>query len=190
MIDLSTLEPERVRPLRRAEYDRLVELGYFEDEKIELLEGVLVAMSPQGTEHTHVVSKLTMLFARAIGERALLRVQGPFAASDSSEPEPDLALVPNLDYSREHAARAFLVIEVAESSLRKDRLLKANLYARAEIPEYWIVNLRDRAIEVHRTIRNGSYAQVDSHGADETISPSAFPDIAVRIADVLPTLAL
>src|SRR4051794_7475291 len=98
------LESRRLRPLKRAEYDRLVELGCFEHEKIELLDGQLIAMSPQGPAHMDVTTTLTMLFAQAVGNRALVRVQGPFAASDDSEPEPDLALVPNQDYSRAHAA--------------------------------------------------------------------------------------
>src|SRR4029077_12696675 len=149
MIDPAVLATETVRPLRRDEYDRLVALGYFEDEKIELLDGLLIAMSPAGAAHMYVITKLNMLFAPAVGKRALVRVQGPFAASDTSEPEPDLALVPNEDHSRDHASQAFLLVEVAESSLRKDRVVKASLYARAGIPEYWIVNLRERVIEVH-----------------------------------------
>jgi Uma2 family endonuclease len=116
-----------------------------------------------------------------------VRVHGPFVASENSEPEPDLALVPNEDYSRDHAASAFLMIEVAESSLRKDRILKASLYARAGVPEYWIVNLRERVVEVHRAVREGRYATVTAHGRDETIHPEAFPDIAVAIAGILPT---
>src|SRR5215470_8355044 len=87
VIDPAILAPERVRPLRRDEYDRLVELGYFEDEKIELLHGLLVAMSPQGAPHMYVIRKLTKLFVPAVGERALVQVQGPLAVSDDSEPE-------------------------------------------------------------------------------------------------------
>jgi Uma2 family endonuclease len=186
VIDLSVLAPERLRPLRRDEYDRLVELGCFEDERIELLEGALVEMSPQGTPHMFVIRKLTMLFAQAIGKRAVVQVQGPFAASDDSEPEPDLALIPDEDYARVHASRAFLVVEVADSSLRKDRLIKARLYARAGVPEYWIVNLDTRVFEVHRAPEGERYARVTTHGPDETVRPEAFDDIAVRIADVLP----
>jgi Uma2 family endonuclease len=186
VIDLAMLTPERLRPLKRVEYDRLVELGYFEDEKIELLEGHLVAMSPQGAEHTYVITKLNMLFAQAIGTRALVQVQGPFAASDDSEPEPDLALIANEDFSHQHPAHAFLLVEVAQSSLRKDRLIKAALYARAGIAEYWIVNLADRVIEVHRAARDDRYTSVTAHGPGDTISPEAFSDIRVPIADLLP----
>src|SRR4051812_10762587 len=136
----ASLASERLRPLKRVEYDRLVELGYFEDERIELLDGQLIAVSPPGPGHNDAIIKLTMLFAQAIGKRALVQVQGPFAASDDSEPQPDLAIIPSQDYSRAHPERAYLLIEVAESSLRHDRLLKAVLYARAGVAEYWIVN--------------------------------------------------
>ena len=186
VIDLSTLARERLRPLRRAEYDRLVQLGCFEDEKIELLDGLLVAMSPQGAPHLYVIRKLSKLFTLAIGERALVQTQGPLAVSEDSEPEPDLALVPNEDYSSVHASRAFLVVEVAETSLRKDRLVKSALYARAEIPEYWIVNLEERVIEVYRSVRGGAYANVTVHGPGQVISCQAFPDIQVPVAEVLP----
>jgi Uma2 family endonuclease len=188
MIDLSALGPESVRPLRRAEYDRLVELGCFEDERIELLEGLLVAMSPPAAPHSFAINKLTMLFAQAIGTRAIVQVQNPLAVSDSSKPQPDLALLRDEDYSREHATWAFLVVEVSDSSLRKDRLVKAALYARARIPEYWIVNLDDRVLEVYRDPRDGIYARATSHRPGETLSPEAFGDIRVPVADVLPTL--
>jgi Uma2 family endonuclease len=186
VIDPSTLDPERVRPLRRAEYDRLVELGCFEDEKIELLHGLLVAMSPQGESHVYAISKLTVLFVRCIGDRAMVRIQAPLAVADDSEPEPDLALVPNEGYSPEHPTRALLVVEVAQASLRKDRLVKASLYARAGIPEYWIVNLEEHVIEVYRKARDGAYTSVIAHGPSETLSPEAFEDIRVPVAEVLP----
>jgi Uma2 family endonuclease len=187
VIDLSTLAPDRVRPLRRAEYDRLVELGYFEDEKIELLGGWLVARSAQPAPDMHVITKLTMLFARAIGNRALVQAQGPLAVSEDSEPEPDLALIPNEDYSHDHPTRAFLVVEVSQASLRKDRLVKAAMYARAGIPEYWIVNLDERVVEVHRVAGDGGYATVITHGPEQTLSPEAFGDVIVPIEEILPS---
>jgi Uma2 family endonuclease len=187
VIDPSTLAPERIRPLRRAEYDRLVQLGCFEDERIELLDGLLVATSPQGAPHMYVIQKLCKMLTLAIGERAIVRGQGPLAISDDSEPEPDVALVPNEDYSHEHATWAFLVVEVAETSLRKDRLVKAAMYARAGIPEYWIVNLEERAVEVYRAPRGGAYASVTAHEPHETLAPEAFSDVKVPVAEVLPT---
>jgi Uma2 family endonuclease len=187
VIDLSMLGPERVRPLRRDEYDRLVALGCFEDERIELLGGALVEMSPQGAPHAYVVSRLAKLVTRTIGDRAEVRSQLPLGATADSEPEPDLALVPNDDYSREHPTRAFLVVEVADSSLRKDRRIKAALYAQVGIPEYWIVNLDARAVEVYRQPAGGAYASVTTHGAGEVLRPQAFDDIEVPVDAILPS---
>ena len=188
MIDPAILGSEPLRPLRRCEYDRLVELGYFDDEKVELLGGVLVAVSPQGAGHGHAIGQLTVLFVRAVGDRALVRIQTPLAAADDSEPEPDLAIIPKQDYSHEHPSRALLVVEVAQSSLRKDRMLKTALYARAEVPEYWIVNLAERVVEVYRDPQGDRYSSMSTHPAGETLRPVSFPDIEIPIADVLPTL--
>ncbi|HEY5090867.1 MAG TPA: Uma2 family endonuclease [Polyangia bacterium] len=183
MSDLSILA---VRRFRRGEYDRLVDLGLFQDERIELIDGLLVEMSPQGARHAYAVRQLTMLFARAVGERALVQIQSPLALGDDSEPEPDVALVPPGDYSRAHPSHAFLVVEVADDSLRKDRLVKARLYARAGIPEYWIVNLPQRTVEVHRGAGADGYSSVSTHGADQTVSPEAFADLEIQISAIIP----
>lgn len=188
VIDPTALGAERVRPLRRNEYDRLVELGCFDNEKVELLGGTLVAMSPQGTAHAYAVQQLTMLLVPALAGRALVRAQSPLALGDESEPEPDIAVVPRHDYSRAHPSQALLVIEIADSSLRMDRLVKTALYARAGVPEYWIVNLAERAVEVHRGPQGDGYARVSKHHAREVLRPEAFADVEVPIADVLPGL--
>jgi Uma2 family endonuclease len=186
VIDLATIASERVRPLKRDEYDRLIALGYFEDEQIELLAGFLVAKSPQTVPHAYAVQQLNMLLLPAVMGRAVVRVQLPLAISADSEPEPDIALVPVGDYSREHPITALLVIEVAESSLRKDRVIKAALYAQAGVPEYWVVDLTERVVHVHREGRDGAYARVTRHGAGEGIRPQAFDDVRVAVGDVVP----
>lgn len=184
MLDAAVIAPESIRPLSRAEYERLVALGCFEDERIELLEGTLVSMSPQGPRHVSILRRLTRLLVVAIGDRAEVQVQGPLALGDTSEPEPDLALVPPgcEDVLPSHA---FLVIEVADSSLDKDRRVKAPLYAAAGIPEYWIVNLADRVIEVHRDPRDGAYGNTASRAPGDTITLAAFADVCVAVADIL-----
>lgn len=184
--DLTQLAPEKLRPLRRSEYDRLVEQGVFEDEKLELLYGMLVAMTPQGNAHAFVIRKLNRLLIEALAGRAELQPQLPFAASDYSEPEPDLSVVPLGDYRTGHPSRALLVIEVAESSLRKDRNIKARLYAEAEVPEYWVVNLPESAIEVHTRPEAGAYTEVRRVGRDETLTLTQFPDIALEVCEFLP----
>src|ERR1700674_406937 len=112
---------DKIRPLRRGEYDCLVRAGSFEGERLELLYGRLVTMSPQGERHAFSITRLTEILVRGLAGRAQVRVQLPFAASDISEPEPDLAVVVPGDYLDGHPRRALLVIEVAQASLEEDR---------------------------------------------------------------------
>src|SRR4029079_4427605 len=133
-------EHQQVRPLRRIEFDRMVELGVFdEDEHIELLAGVLFSMSPQGETHSDCSGVLMTLLIRRLGDRASVRAHSPFAAGEYSEPEPDIGVYPPRTYGQGHPDKALLIVEVAESSLRKDRGLKSEIYAQNGVPEYWIV---------------------------------------------------
>lgn len=180
------LATERLRPLRRVEYDRLVEDGFFdEDEKVELLDGVIVEMTPQGLGHAASIEELTHLLVLALATRARVRVQLPFAASDISEPEPDIAVVPPADPRRSHPGQAFLLIEVADSSLGKDRRVKTRIYAQAGVPEYWIVDVSGRTIEVRTDPGDGSYRQVRVAGQGDTIRLQAFPDVEIAVSDVV-----
>lgn len=184
MLEPKLIDPEKPRPLKRAEYDKLVAMGAFEDERVELLYGTLVAMSPQDPRHTTPIQQLTMLLVPALVGRAILRVQAPFAANDDSEPEPDLAVVPIGDYKAAHPERAYLVIEVALSSTKKDRLVKAPLYAQSGVGEYWLVDVTGSVIEVYRSPSPNGYASVTKHGAGDAIAIEAFGDVSVRVDDV------
>ncbi|MBK7581214.1 MAG: Uma2 family endonuclease [Myxococcales bacterium] len=183
--ELENVQEERVRPLRRAEYEKLVELGAFHDEKLELLYGALVEMSAIGPPHSSAVQKLTVLLVRALSERAAVRVQLPFAALDHSEPQPDFAVVPQADYDTEHPATAWWIIEVADSSLPTDRGMKQRLYAESGVPEYWVVNLVDRVIEVFTEPIAGAYTTATSHQKGEAVTPRQFPDVQLRVDDVI-----
>src|ERR1041385_2338487 len=141
-------DPELVRPLKRAEYDRLFELGVFDDERVELLRGVLVKMSPQRAPRASTVQKLIQLLMGWSQGKWSIRGQLPLALSDDTEPEPDVAVVSVGDYETEHPRTASLIIEVSDTTLKKDRA-KAAMYANAGIGEYWIVNLTARTVEVH-----------------------------------------
>jgi Uma2 family endonuclease len=177
---------ERLRPLRRVEYDRLVELGFFdEDEKIELLDGVIVQMTPQGLEHAAAIEVLTHRLVLALATRARVRVQLPFAASDISEPEPDLAVVPLGDPRLSHPEQALLLIEVADSSLGKDRRVKARIYAAAGVPEYWLVDVAGRSIEVRTDPGDDTYRHVRVMRQGETIRLQAFPDVEIAVSDIV-----
>jgi len=178
-------EQPKPGPLTRAEYEALVRRGALDDAHVELLYGRLVSMSPQGEPHTYSVSQLMTLLVRALGDRARVRVQAPFAAPDASEPEPDVAVVDPGDYLDGHPRTARLIVEVAETSLARDRA-KARLYASAGVAEYWIVNLAEQLIEVHRGPRADDYATVTRHGRDDVLHLFSFGDIPVRVGDVLP----
>lgn len=184
MLEPALLLPERPRPLKRAEYDRLVALGAFEDERIELLHGVLVSMSPNDPGHASPIDKLNMILTPALTGRAIVRIQQPIVAHDESEPQPDLAVVPLGDYRKQHPAQALLVIEVALSSLNKDREVKAPLYAASSFQEYWIVDVRAQAIEVHRFHAGDGYTMVTHHAPGEVLRPEAFPDVSVSVAEM------
>lgn len=187
MLDVSQIAPESPRPITRAEYDRLVSLGFFEDERVELLHGVLVRMTPQDPLHAFSVQKLNSLLLPKLLGRAEVRIQAPFAASDDSEPEPDVAVVPldvRGDYRREHPSTAWLLVEVANTSQRKDRNIKAKLYATSRVTEYWIVDVPARAVEVYRQAVTGAYASVVTRNAGEDLSLVQFPDVAFKVDDL------
>lgn len=178
-------EVPRIRPLFRDEYDKLAALGVFDNERLELLEGALVEVSPPGPPHSSSVDKLTMLLAPAVVGRAIVRVQGPFAAERISEPEPDVMLLPLGDYESGHPEQALLVIEVSESSLRKDRGIKQRIYARNGVQDYWIVNLVERIVEVYREPRGEGYVWVERFASGDSLTPLAFPDVVVSMDAVL-----
>ena len=144
--------PLTVRRWKRVEYDRLVELGAFDREPIELLGGHLIVAEPQGPYHASSIRRVDYAVRAVLPPGWLVCVQAPIALDDESEPEPDIAVVRGHlgDYRDAHPSRPELVIEVADASLRFDRRRKGSLYARAGLPEYWIVNLVDRVLEVYR----------------------------------------
>lgn len=175
---------ERQRPLRRDEYERMIDAGFFRDERVELIQGVVFEMSPQNAPHAYAIQILNRLLLPALLGRADVRVQLPLAAGTFSLPEPDLAVVPAGNYRTAHPSQAMLVIEVADSSLPFDRREKAEIYANASVPEYWVVNLADRVIERHSDPVGGSYARLTPYRGGESVAPLAFPDLVLRIDDV------
>jgi Uma2 family endonuclease len=181
----AAIEPERFRPLKRSEYDRMVELGMFRDERVELIRGVLVKMSPQHAPHASAIQRLTQLLAARLQGRFGLRIQCPLALSDDSEPEPDVAIVPPGTYDTEHPSTALLVIEVADSSLKADRG-KAAVYASAGIGEYWIINLNARTVEIHASPEGDRYAEVRTAREGDTLKSAALSGVAIAVAEILP----
>jgi Uma2 family endonuclease len=178
--------PERIRPLKRVEYDSLVEAGLLSDARVELLLGALVSMSPQGPLHADVVRRFAEPLMRELPREFHTRVQSPLAVSDDSEPEPDLAVVPAADYSRAHPRRALLVVEVADASLQKDRGIKAALYATAGVDEFWLVNLTERVVEVHRRPVAGRYEEVARVEVTGDLALVAFPALRIPVSTIFP----
>jgi Uma2 family endonuclease len=181
---------------KRVEYDRLIETGFFQPgDPIELLGGQLIVAEPQGSSHFAAIRATEEALRVAFGPGWEVRTQGPVALDDESEPEPDVAVVPGSfrDYAGEHPSRPVLVVEVSESSLALDRHHKESLYARAQLAEYWIVNLVDRVLEVHRepgadatSLFGWRYRSVVAFGPDASVSPLAAPGARIRVADLLP----
>ncbi len=145
---------DEVRPLPRAMYDVLVAAGAYEGQPVELIEGNVVEMAPQGPRHGnavgHVTTRLAVRLVARFGEQYLVRPQTPLAADAYSEPEPDVAVV-DWDASTDeaHPATAHLVIEVAETSQRRDLTVKARVYAGAQVGQYWVVDLPAGEVVVH-----------------------------------------
>ena len=175
--------------LSRVEYDRAVEAGAFEpDAKVELIDGNLHAMAPEGSRHALGIDNVAECLRAAFGSRFYIRIQHPLGADDYSEPEPDVAVVhgPRHDYRDAHPTSAVLVVEVSHESLRYDRTVKQRLYARSGIPEYWVLALPESRVEVYRNPAGDGYQSVTNHEAGDKIAPLARPDAQVVVADLLP----
>jgi Uma2 family endonuclease len=187
----------RTRRWSRVEYERLIEEGVFQaGERLELLAGQLVVREPQGTPHATGIRLLTRALREAFGQdRWIVDMQLPVALDEESEPEPDVTVTAGdpRDFLPSHPARPALVVEVAEASLALDRNEKGSLYARARVPEYWILNLRDRVLEVYRephpdpsSPHGWAYRFRQSLAAGAHVTPSAAPTARIAVANLLP----
>ena len=172
----------------RRQYDQMIEAGIFgEDDRVELINGEIIEMSPQGSRHYTFIGLLAEVLEEAYAEGFLIRTQGPLVLDPDSEPEPDVAVVRGrrMDYFDHHPITALLVIEVSDSSLAKDRTSKEELYARHQISEYWILNVEGESLEVYRNPVGETYqTKTTLHRGDSITPPKATNAIAV--ADVLP----
>lgn len=174
------------------EYHRMAEVGILcEDERIELIDGEIIVMSPIGPLHMGHVARIGSLFSKRLSDRAILWIQNAIRLSRNAEPEPDVALLrPRADFYTTRVpgpADVFLIVEVADTSLAYDRRTKLNLYAIAAIPEVWIVDLRHHVLLVHRNPSPAGYGDVTEHGPGSTISPLAFRDLAITHEEVFGT---
>jgi Uma2 family endonuclease len=170
------------------EYHRMAEAGILgEDERVELIEGEIVQMAPIGPRHVGCVINLTQLFVTRLAGRAIVSPQNPVVIRPRSEPQPDLVLLRprTVSYSRELPASqdVVLAVEVADTTVSFDRLVKARLYARAGIAEFWLCLAADGFVEVYRGPSSDGYSDVTPYGPAQTVSPLAFPDVSFAVSD-------
>lgn len=197
MTTLTHEPPESPTPHRftREEYYHLLESGLFEGRRVELIEGEIIDMAAMKDLHAVAVGIISQTLGKVF-PGCWVRCQLPLSFIRASDPEPDFAVVPGSprDYKgKGHPATALLVVEIADTSLRFDRGTKAALYARAGIVDYWIVNLNDGQIEVHRnpepaagSLQGFKYASISLFRAGDLIVPLAQPAASIPVADLLP----
>ncbi|MBW4656292.1 MAG: Uma2 family endonuclease [Kaiparowitsia implicata GSE-PSE-MK54-09C] len=179
-----------LRSLSVQDYHRMVEAGILAaDERVELIEGQLYRMAAKGTAHSAAVTRIDRVLSRLLAGRALLRFQDPVQLSDFSEPEPDVAVVhiDSLDYEDHHPTpgKIFWLIEVSDSTLRRDRDLKVPMYGRSGIAEYWILDVQERCLHVFRQPTADRYETEQTLYEEDTITPLAFPDCEVAVGKLV-----
>jgi len=176
-------------PFTVREYYRMAEVGILmPGERVELIEGEIIDMPPIGSRHAGTVNHLSYLLRDAAADSAIVQVQNPVRLSEYTEPEPDIALLlPRADfYKSAHPGPGdvLLVIEVAETTLVFDRTIKAPLYARHGIPEYWIVDLEGGRLERYREPHELAYAVVDRPELEEPLAPVGLPGLAIDLGSL------
>ena len=186
VIHQSLLSADKIRPLRRKEFERMVELGVFDrDERIELLDGVLVKkMSPQEVPHAVVIEWLSDALHAKVGKALIVRTQLPFAAGKYALPEPDIAVVRrDRPRTRAHPSEAQLVVEVSNEPNRTDRTAKLVMYALARVPEYWLVDVKQRCVEVYTKPVRGRYTKTRFLRDGDVLRPTLLRGVAIPMSD-------
>jgi Uma2 family endonuclease len=185
-----TMIPQRV-PLRFTvdDYYKMIDLGMLKDyEKAEIIEGELIKQMTIGDRHAHIVDLLTKMFIRNVSDNVLVRIQNPLRLSNFNEPEPDVVLadLTKFDGMRHpRPAEVLLVIEVSDATLKYDREVKIPLYAEAEIPEVWIINLPKNIVEIHTKPSNGVYQFVKIFASGENVKTEVLPDLSIEVDKIL-----
>jgi Uma2 family endonuclease len=172
------------------DYHRMAEVGLLsEDSRVELIEGEIIEMSPIGSTHSGTVNRSSAFLNRTLSGAVIVSVQNPVRLDDFSEPQPDLALLkPRKDFyadSHPTAEDVLVVIEVADTSVEYDRSLKLPLYARAGIPEAWLLVLPKEVIEVHSQPKNGKYQKVRRLKRGKSLTSPTIPGLTCRVEDLL-----
>lgn len=181
-------QPKRLR-FTVDDYYKMIELGMLENyERAEIIDGELIQKMTIGDRHAWVVDLLNRFFSRNLADNILVRVQNPLRLSDYDEPEPDILLADLSKYDGKRHPRpneVILVVEVSDATLKYDRDEKLPLYAKAEIQEVWIVNLRSNVIEVHQDPELGLYQHVRIFKVGESVESKVLPDLNLNVDDIL-----
>ncbi|HWP58679.1 MAG TPA: Uma2 family endonuclease [Candidatus Acidoferrales bacterium] len=172
------------------EYYRMAEVGILAPEaRVELIEGEIIDMTPIGTRHMGVVDCLNRILTVAVGERAIVRIQGPVRLDNRSEPEPDIALLkPRGDFYRDKHPTAediLLIIDVSDTMVAYDRSVKIPLYARHGLPEVWLIDLQAGRVHVHRSPQNGVYTDISTRDRSSVVTLLLLPDISIDFGAIL-----
>ena len=172
-----------------AEYDRMIEARILtEDDRVELIEGEIIKMSPIGKSHAGCVNRLNMFFNRLVGRDVIISIQNPVHLNDFSEPQPDVALLKPRDdfYAQMHPmpADVLLIVEVADSSVEYDRLVKVPLYARALIPAVWVVDLAREIVETCERPVNGAYQDLREAKRGDILTLESLPPLRFNVDDI------
>jgi Uma2 family endonuclease len=189
--DLGLLSRHPATPRRMLtvdEYHRMGEVGILtDDDRVELIEGELVATAPIGSEHIATTNALNRLLVLAVGDRGIVSVGNPVRLTRHSEPQPDFSILKPRDDYRKTVPRpedTMLAVEVANISLDYDRKVKLALYARSGIPEVWIVNLAAEEVEVYRSPVADSYTSVARAGRSDSLTIEAIPDVVISVGEI------
>lgn len=171
------------------EYHHMAEAGIFgPEERVELIDGEIVEMSPIGPRHAGCVINLNRLLLTHLGDRAVISPQNPVVIRPRSEPQPDMLVLRKRDvsYSRAHPTPedVLLAVEVADTTARFDRIVKARVYARARIAEYWLVDVGEERVDVFRAPGVDAYAEINHVGRGVSVAPRAFPDAVLSVDDL------
>jgi Uma2 family endonuclease len=178
----------RRRIWTKKEYYKLIDIGFFNGKRAELIEGEIIEMSPMKTPRAVSIGLVSSILREVFAENYDVRGQLPIDLGDINEPEPDVAVVKGniRDYLESHPKTAELVVEISAATLSYDRNTKAKLYARNGIKDYWIVDLKKRRIEVCRTPKLDKYQEITFFNETDEVSTLAKPEVSIKVSELLP----
>lgn len=171
------------------QYHKMLESGILtEDDRVELIRGEIIEMSPIGTKHAACVNRLINLLVQLLGKRVIVAAQNPIALNDNSEPQPDVALLKPRDdfYATAHPQPQdiLLLIEVADSTIIYDREEKIPLYAEANIIEVWLVDINEQIVEIYQQPTAAGYQQMQKFTSGQSLSIQAFPNVIINVNEI------